>query len=114
MSIQDKLAAIEARLGKIRDKLTDEKIELLYINLDIVAQFKDDVCSKSKQIDSSEEQDWFSLSLGFFIAKGVTGTTFPDEDPDIEEDDEDEYVQEEFLDAHILAVTVRYNYHYWP
>ena len=37
--------------------------------------FKDEVCSFSTEIDPSNEQDWFSLSLGWAIAKGLT----PDE-----------------------------------
>lgn len=42
------------------------------------------------QIDPSGEQDWFSLSLGFFAALGLT-------------DDE----------AHEAAMHVRYDKHYW-
>ena len=127
MSIQDKLAAIEARLGKASSTMDDEDIVILYQNLDTVVDFKDNVCSKSKKIDATEEQDWFSISLGFFIAKGVVGSTFPANDPDFEdpesedEDEEDDYDEDddndqeqiEFLDAHTLACKVRYTYHYW-
>lgn len=33
-----------------------------------IERFRDEVCEQSKAIDPSEEQDWFSLSLGFFLA----------------------------------------------
>jgi hypothetical protein len=43
-----------------------------------------------KKIDPSEEQDWFSLSLGYFLGKGLP-------------------VDE----AHSLSLYVRYDQHYW-
>lgn len=42
------------------------------------------------KIDESEEQDWFSLSLGFFAALGLNTTA-----------------------CHRLAVYARYTCHYW-
>ncbi len=42
------------------------------------------------KFDSSDEQDWFSLSLGFFAALGFTAE-----------------------DSHELALLARYTYHYW-
>jgi hypothetical protein len=33
-------------------------------NEQLVQQFKEEVCDRSKEIDESESQDWFSLSLG--------------------------------------------------
>lgn len=41
-------------------------------NEELALLFKEEVCDRSKEIDSSEEQDWFSLSLGWAIAKGLT------------------------------------------
>ena len=31
-----------------------------------------DVYYKAKEIDPSNEQDWYSMSLGFFIGKGLS------------------------------------------
>ena len=59
-------------------------------NEQLVQQFKEEVCDRSKEIDESDSQDWFSLSLGWVIAKGVS--------PD---------------DAHNFAIHVRYNLHYF-
>lgn len=37
-----------------------------------ITSFKQEACSKAKELDPEKEQDWFSLSLGYFIAKGLT------------------------------------------
>jgi hypothetical protein len=52
--------------------------------------FKLKVCMRENQIDPSSELDWYSLSLGFFLALDIT----PDE-------------------AHELSREARYNHHYW-
>jgi hypothetical protein len=44
----------------------------------------------SRDIDPGDEQDWFSLTLGFFLAKGLTAE-----------------------EAHDLSRHVRYQLHYW-
>ena len=45
---------------------------------------------KSRDIDPGDEQDWFSLTLGFFLAKGVAAE-----------------------EAHDLSRYVRYTLGYW-
>jgi hypothetical protein len=45
---------------------------------------------QDQMLDASEEQDWFSLSLGFFRALGVSCE-----------------------DCHTLACEARYTHHYW-
>ena len=49
-------------------------------------QFKTEVHDRAKEIDESGEQDWYSMTLGWAIAKGIT--------PD---------------DAHDFARHIRYN-----
>ena len=51
-----------------------------------VALFKTECHDRAEEIDSSNEQDWFSLTLGWAIAKGIP--------PD---------------DAHSLATYIRYS-----
>lgn len=46
--------------------------------------------SKDEKFDASEEQDWFSLSLGFFAALGLSSES-----------------------ANKLAREARYTHHYW-
>lgn len=53
-------------------------------------EFKNQVCDRSAEIDPDEGQDWYSLSLGWALAKGLS--------PD---------------DAHSFAIEVRYTHHYW-
>lgn len=43
-----------------------------------------------EKIDPGEEQDWYSLTLGFFLAKGLTAR-----------------------EAHELSIYVRYTLQYW-
>jgi len=38
---------------------------------DAVLRFKREVCERRDDVDPDEEQDWFSLSLGFFLALGI-------------------------------------------
>ena len=38
--------------------------------LKAIEEFRDEVCNNG--IDPHDEYDWYSLSMGFFIAKGVT------------------------------------------
>lgn len=102
MEIESKRLVIQEKLGPPSTKQNEQDIEVVYKYLDIVLKFKD-VCSKSEDIDVSEEQDWFSISLGFFIALGVIESTFAD----------DEAEQTQYLDAHALACICRYTYHYW-
>lgn len=54
---------------------------------DIDGPFSD---CEALMLDASEEQDWMSLSLGFFAAHGIIG-----------------------LRAHTLALYARYTCHYW-
>lgn len=102
MNKDEKLFVLNERLGPPSSSLDDEKIHLLYLYLDEVEEFKE-VCTNMSKVDEAETQDWFSLSLGFFIAKDIVDTTFPDTDDE----------QTEFLDAHILSIACRYTYHYW-
>ena len=46
--------------------------------------------NKSRDIDPDDEQDWFSLTLGFFLAKGLSAE-----------------------EAHDLSRYVRYKLQYW-
>lgn len=58
----------------------------------VLVLFRRDCCERKRmrKIDPGQEQDWFSLSLGYFIAKGV-----------------------EPKRAHTLAIHVRYDLLYW-
>jgi len=49
-------------MAKVSKKFVD-----LYEN-----EFRKEVLDRVKQIDESEEQDWYSLTLGWAIAKGLT------------------------------------------
>jgi len=53
-------------------------------------RFRKEVCLRSLEIDPDDEIDWRDLSMGFFLACGLT----------IEQ-------------ANVLASDVRYNEHYW-
>lgn len=53
-------------------------------------RFRDEVCLRAKEVDPDEDQDWYALSLGFFLALGVT-----------------------IKKAHRLAIYARYEAHYW-
>lgn len=53
-------------------------------------KFKVQVCDRAAEVDPSDEYDWFALSLGFFIALGLT-----------------------LDDANALAIEARYDHHYW-
>jgi len=57
----------------------------------ILSAFKKRVCMKAKEVDPTEEYDWFSLSIGFFLSF-------------------DNITTEEAYD---LATEVRYTHHYW-
>lgn len=56
----------------------------------IVERFKIEVCRRAQEIDPDSEHEWFSLSLGFFLASGL--------DPER---------------AHFLSTYVRYRMGYW-
>lgn len=45
---------------------------------------------QDSMLDASEEQDWYSISLGFFKALGLSNE-----------------------DCHSAAIEARYTYHYW-
>lgn len=53
-------------------------------------KFKKEVCENSKEIDPNEEYDWYSLSLGFFLALGAN-----------------------VEDASKWCIEVRYDHRYW-
>lgn len=38
----------------------------------LAKQFEEEVHSKASEVDPSSEQDWYSLTLGWAIAKGLT------------------------------------------
>ena len=42
---------------------------------ELIALFKKEIFDRSSEIDPSDEQDWFSLGIGWAIAKGLS----PDE-----------------------------------
>lgn len=65
-------------------------IKLTKQEKDILLAFKADVCERSNEVDAEEEQDWFGISLGYFIAKGVK----PER-------------------AHLMSVHVRYDLQYF-
>jgi hypothetical protein len=52
--------------------------------------FRQQVCERAKEVDTSEALDWFALSFGFFLARGVS----------IEE-------------AWQLSLDARYKHEYW-
>lgn len=52
--------------------------------------FKTEVCKKKRWIDPEQEQDWYSLSLGWAIAKGLV-----------------------IKDAHEFSLYVRYDLQYF-
>lgn len=64
-------------------------LEVTPVQLDALKKFKE-VCDKADEIDDVHEYDWFALSIGFFLAQGLS--------PD---------------DAHLLAVIVRYDLQYF-
>ena len=62
---------------------------------DAIAKFKqfceaEQVAGEEDKFDADEEQDWYSLSLGFFAALGFNSEA-----------------------AHKMALDARYTYHYW-
>lgn len=58
--------------------------------LEHLNSFRQDCCEHSAEIDPSDEQDWFSLSIGYFIAKGMP-----------------------IMRAYELALHARYDHEYW-
>lgn len=67
---------------------TKEQNRLKYA--DILESFKTDICANAKTIDSEDEFDWYDLSIGYFLAKGLD------------------------IDAAVdLALIARYDEHYW-
>lgn len=58
--------------------------------LKLLPLFKSEVCDRSKEIDELEAEDWFSLSIGWAIAKGLSPAQ-----------------------AHAFSLHVRYDLHYW-
>ena len=42
------------------------------MNQDLVNQFRTEISSRAAEVDPGNEQDWYSLSLGWAIAKGLT------------------------------------------
>jgi len=57
---------------------------------ELLEKFRKEICERSKEIDEDSQQDWYSLSLGFFLACGAT----PQQ-------------------AHELSIEVRYKHKYW-
>ena len=55
-----------------------------------VNDFKVEVCDRFAEVDPHSEEDWYALSLGYFLAKGLS----------IEE-------------SRFTASKVRYTHHYW-
>lgn len=39
--------------------------------LEAVAAFRTEVCARSVEIDPSEERDWYELSIGWFLGRGL-------------------------------------------
>lgn len=58
--------------------------------LEALKKFKVEVCDKDNEIDACGELDWFPLSIGFFLAQGLSAE-----------------------DAHSLALIVRYDLQYF-
>jgi hypothetical protein len=56
----------------------------------LVPQFKAEICDRSADVDPDSEYDWYAISLGWAIAKGLT--------PD---------------DAGEFSIHVRYDLHYF-
>ena len=42
------------------------------MNQDLVNQFHTEISNRAAEVDPSNEQDWYSISLGWAIAKGLT------------------------------------------
>jgi hypothetical protein len=63
-----------------------------YISEDAIPlrEFKRKVCDNSKEVDSSNELEWYSLSIGFFLAMGLSVDQ-----------------------AYDYAIAARYDYKYW-
>jgi hypothetical protein len=68
--------------------LEEYKLRLLFVGTGNNDEEADRV--QKQMLDASEEQDWFSLSLGFFKALGLSCE-----------------------DCHDLAIQARYTHHYW-
>lgn len=56
---------------------------------ELVQKFKTEITTRAKEIDPGEEIDWFSMSLGWAIANGLTIT-----------------------EAHQFSIWLRYDLHY--
>lgn len=56
----------------------------------LALEFKKEVCDRSKIVDPEEERDWYDLSFGYFLSKGLS-----------------------VEDATTLACVVRYDCQYW-
>lgn len=56
----------------------------------IINDFKVEVCNHYTEIDPDNEEDWYSLSIGYFLAKGLS-----------------------VKESRITASKVRYTFHYW-
>lgn len=49
------------------------KEELLtYFNVELIEQFKTEVSDRASEIDDSDSEDWFSLTIGWAIGKGLS------------------------------------------
>jgi len=71
--------------------MTDqERKDLLKKYQKEVDDFKKDVCDDSNVIDPNDELDWFTLSYGYFLAKGMNA-----------------------VNAYTLSIIVRYDLRYW-
>lgn len=51
--------------------MSHEEASLVGKHADIVAGFKTEVCDNFEEIDGGSDLDWFALSIGYFIGKGV-------------------------------------------
>ena len=49
----------------------DNMIRLSKNEREVLDRFRTVCCMHHKRLDPSQEQDWFSMSLGFFVASGI-------------------------------------------
>jgi hypothetical protein len=59
-------------MGKTINNLGKESQEKFSDFMQLVPSFKKNVSDKSGQIDSNNEQDWYSLTLGWALGKGLS------------------------------------------
>lgn len=67
-----------------------DRPELIEQYKEVITSFRVEIRGHAKEVDEDDERDWFCMSYGYFLGKGVC-----------------------IDDAYALARHVRYNCEYW-